>query len=68
MVCYRTGTGLKEEAIVVAAVQTHLGFRSTLGPWRRGGPRPLAGGRVFVLCLDFFRCLLRRDGEAAATS
>jgi hypothetical protein len=25
-----------------------------LGLWRRGGPWPLAGGRVSVLCLDFF--------------
>jgi hypothetical protein len=39
-----------------------------LGSWRRGRPRPLAGGRVFVLLFRlFFRCFFR-DGEAAATS
>jgi hypothetical protein len=38
-----------------------------LGPWRCGGARLLASGKVPVLRFGHFQCLLR-DGEAAATS
>jgi hypothetical protein len=75
-----TGTGLKDTRSC-GGCETHLGFCSPrrrrrrsvpslvdLGLWRRGGPRPLAGGRVSIICLGFFQCLLRQDGEAAATS
>jgi hypothetical protein len=37
-----------------------------LGPWRRGGLWPLAGGKVSVLRLVCFQCLFL-DVEAVAT-